>query len=298
MDSPTSSRGVRISLACIATHRWTVNIIDIKTAFLQGKTIERTIHVRPPKEATTSKIWKLRKAVYGLADANRTWYLKICEELIKLSVIVSKINQGIFYWKEKSKLKGKAICFADDLIWAGNKSLQAIITKLKKTFQVGTENTKSFKNIGIHINQNDDKSITVNRESETYDICKISTTFKSAIIADIKAINKVARFVTSIPNSIMFPRLDPESTSVKMFADASNNNLPNGSSQGGCIVFLSDKSNNSCAVAWKSQRFIRAARSTWKKNHLPFQVVTQHTDLRIGLGSKYHQCKYKNQCLQ
>ena len=99
---------------------------------------------RPPKEATTSKIWKLRKAVYGLAGANCTWYLKIRKELIKFGAIVSKINQGIFYWKEKSKLKGIAICFVDDLVWVGNKNFEAIIAKLKETFQIGIENTKMF----------------------------------------------------------------------------------------------------------------------------------------------------------
>ena len=52
-------------------------------------------------------------------------------------------------------------------------------------------------------------------------ICEISTMIKSATIADIKAIKKVARFVTFLPNSIMFPRLDPNYTSVKMFVDAS-----------------------------------------------------------------------------
>ena len=64
-----------------------------------------------------------------------------------------------------------------------------------------------------------------------------------------KQLTVVARFVTPIPNSIMFPRLDPESTSVKMFADASYNKLPNSGSQGGNIVFLSDKTNKSCAKA-------------------------------------------------
>ena len=60
---------------------------------------------------TTTKIWKLRKAVYSLVDANRTWYLKIRIELIKLGEVVSKVDQWIFYWKEKSKLKGITIFF-------------------------------------------------------------------------------------------------------------------------------------------------------------------------------------------
>ena len=43
-DFQTYTReGVRSLLACIATHRCKVNSTDTKTAFLQGKTIERTI---------------------------------------------------------------------------------------------------------------------------------------------------------------------------------------------------------------------------------------------------------------
>ena len=68
----------------------------MKTAFLQGKLIERTVYVRPPKEAQTNKVWKLRKCVYGLADASRYWYLKLREELIKLGATPAQLDQRIF----------------------------------------------------------------------------------------------------------------------------------------------------------------------------------------------------------
>ena len=108
----------------------------------------------------------------------------------------------------------------------------------------------------------------------------------------------MARFVTSIPNSIMFPRLYPESTSVKMFADASYNNLPNGSSQGEHLVFLPYKSNNSCAVAWNSKRIKSCKIHIGSRITCLFRMLWHGIlDLRIGQGSKYRQCKYKNQCL-
>ena len=93
---------------------------------------------------------------------------------------------------------------------------------------------------------------------------------KSATIADIKAIKNVARFVTFLPNSIMFPRLDPKYTSVKMFVDVSYNKLPNSGSQGGNIVFLSVKTNNLCALACSSRRVKRVARSTLAAESLAF----------------------------
>ena len=47
----------------------------MKTAFLQGKKIEREVYICPPKEAATNKVWKLQKCVHGLSDASRYWYL-------------------------------------------------------------------------------------------------------------------------------------------------------------------------------------------------------------------------------
>ena len=59
-DSPTCSReGVRVALTTIASLSWKLNSIDVCTAFLQGKEIERTVFVKPPKETNNNnKIWK------------------------------------------------------------------------------------------------------------------------------------------------------------------------------------------------------------------------------------------------
>ena len=46
-------------------------INPIKSAFLQGKPVERDVYLNPPKEVHTKKIWKLHTTVYGLGDAPR-----------------------------------------------------------------------------------------------------------------------------------------------------------------------------------------------------------------------------------
>ena len=310
-DSPTCSReGVKIALACIAANGWTLNSIDIKTAFLQGKKIERTVYVRPPKEAETNKVWRLNIAVYGLADASRTWYLKIREELIKEGSSPSQKDQGIFYWKDMvGVIIGILICFVDDLLFGGTKQFENAIENLKKTFQVGTENSVTFQYIGIHLHQDEDKSITINQESYIKTInpiiisneqkrnsqcllqrgevtllrgaigrlnwvagitrpeisfytCEISTRIKTAKVADIIVINKVIKFIQSTPSSITFPRLQTNTATIKLFADASYNNLPNGGSQGGFLIFITDNNHSSCPVAWNSTKVKRVAKST------------------------------------
>ena len=46
-----------------------VHSLDIKTAFLQLKQIERNFFLLPPKEA--NNLWHLKKCIYGLVHASR-----------------------------------------------------------------------------------------------------------------------------------------------------------------------------------------------------------------------------------
>ena len=77
----------------------------------------RTVYLRPPKEANTNKIWKLKKCVYGLADASQYWYLRVKEELIKLGANVSSVDWVLFYWKEHYKLVRIVACHVRNIIW-------------------------------------------------------------------------------------------------------------------------------------------------------------------------------------
>ena len=56
-DSPTCSReSLRLMIAIIAAHKWHIQSIDVKTAFLQGRKIERSVFLRPPPEAKTNNL--------------------------------------------------------------------------------------------------------------------------------------------------------------------------------------------------------------------------------------------------
>ena len=56
-DSPTCTKdSFRLCLSIIATYKWVCNSLDIKSAFLQGKTIEREVYLRPPKEFNYGKL--------------------------------------------------------------------------------------------------------------------------------------------------------------------------------------------------------------------------------------------------
>ena len=80
----------------MASFKWDINLIDIKTTFLQGKKIIRNIVIKPPKEARRNKLWKLNQCAYGLADALRCWYLGLKDKLYRLNISISKYDSYNF----------------------------------------------------------------------------------------------------------------------------------------------------------------------------------------------------------
>ena len=105
-DSPTCSKtNLRAVLALAATNHWKIKSIDIKSAFLQGRPIEREVTVKPPREAGTAKLWKLKKALYGLNDAAREWYLKVKEAMVEMGGKRSTLDNAILFWRD-----GQTLC--------------------------------------------------------------------------------------------------------------------------------------------------------------------------------------------
>ena len=69
-----SKEGLHIALSIMASKYRMCKSMDIKTAFLQSKKLDRLVYLDPPKEANVPPgyIWKLSKCVYGLTDASRS----------------------------------------------------------------------------------------------------------------------------------------------------------------------------------------------------------------------------------
>ena len=58
----------RAVLSVITQHNWSVSMIEIKTVFFLSEEYEWNVYIRPPLEASTKKIGKLRKCIYGLTN--------------------------------------------------------------------------------------------------------------------------------------------------------------------------------------------------------------------------------------
>ena len=75
-DSPTCYKYIfSLTLSIIISNIWIIHSVDVKSAILQGEGLDQDIYLKPPKEAGTKKLWKLKATVYGLCDAPRVWYI-------------------------------------------------------------------------------------------------------------------------------------------------------------------------------------------------------------------------------
>ena len=99
------------------------------------------------------------------------------------------------------------------------------------------------------------------RPDISYDVSVASSNIKGASVNDLLHINKVIKKVKQEISWVTFPKLDMNSLHIRSFADASYNNLKNGGSQGGHVIFLADQYNRCCPIEWKSNRLKRVVRS-------------------------------------
>ena len=164
-DSPCITReGVRLVLAAIASQSWNIQSLDISTAFLQSKPISRNVYLKPPKEAKTNKLWHLNKAVYGLHDANREWFLKISQVLTEQGCKASKFDHGLFRWYYEETLSGIIALHVDDLLYGGRlEFINEIIQSIKDNLTVGSEDNDAFKYLGVELTQEESKEIIISQ---------------------------------------------------------------------------------------------------------------------------------------
>ena len=157
-DSPTCNKqSLRLVFATAASHNWEIKSIDIKAAFLQGNILERDVYILPPEDLREDgKVWKLKRCIYGLCDAPRSWYKRLESELTgKLQGIRSKYDKALFYWLDKEgHFRGVMALHVDDFVLAGtNEWLTNVVGAVMKAFEISSSAQGSFCHLGLQVVQ-------------------------------------------------------------------------------------------------------------------------------------------------
>lgn len=91
---------LRTIIATAAREDWPIEVFDFNSAFLNGELDEEIFMQLPPNLAGFDArffVAKLRKAIYGLKQAGRTWYQALYKALTDLGFKRAEYDHGVFY---------------------------------------------------------------------------------------------------------------------------------------------------------------------------------------------------------
>lgn len=91
---------VRLLLSLLVTMGWAPRTVDVSTAFMLGKPIDRPspVWVRLPREGGVAPgmVWRLVKCAYGLVDSFPLWYKRVYELMLSIGALRSLADPGLF----------------------------------------------------------------------------------------------------------------------------------------------------------------------------------------------------------
>ena len=99
------------------------------------------------------------------------------------------------------------------------------------------------------------------RPDISFDICDLSSKVKNATVRDLLYANKVIRKVKSENVTLRFGSIDFYECKIIGYCYASLVKLVNGGSQGGFVIFLTDKNGQYFPIMWQSKKLRRVVKS-------------------------------------
>ncbi|GJR05528.1 retrovirus-related pol polyprotein from transposon TNT 1-94 [Tanacetum coccineum] len=156
---------IRIFIENAANKNMMIFLMDVKTAFLNGK-LKEEVYVSQPEgfvdQDNPSHVYKLKKALYGLKQAPRAWYDMLSSFLISQHFSKGAVDPTLFTRKARNDLLMVQI-YVDDIIFVStntsmcNEFANLMTTKFKMSmigqmsFFLGLQISQSPR--GIFLNQ-------------------------------------------------------------------------------------------------------------------------------------------------
>ena len=115
-------KSIRILLAIAAFHDYEIWQMDVKTAFLNGKLSEEVYMTQPegfihPKYP--NKVCRLKKSIYGLKQASRSWNLCFDEKIKEFGFLKNEDEPCVYVRASGSSIVF-LVLYVDDILLIGN----------------------------------------------------------------------------------------------------------------------------------------------------------------------------------
>ncbi|CAI7899588.1 unnamed protein product [Closterium sp. NIES-54] len=137
---------------------WVVKQMDVTTAFLNG-VLEEEIFMAQPEgfDDGSGRVLKLKKALYGMKQAPRQWYLKLRGVLEEIGFTPSTADHSLFMIGEVEQRSFMVVYVDDILIFSPSSDLvKEVMLKLQDKFKCKALGDVSFY-LGLHIKQDVEK---------------------------------------------------------------------------------------------------------------------------------------------
>ena len=113
---------IRLVIILAASYGWEVHHLDVKTAFLHGE-LKEEVYVSQPEgfeiKGKEDKVYKLKKALYGLRQAPRAWNIKLNRILQEFGF--TRCSKEPSLYKREDKKGVLMVCvYVDDLHVTGS----------------------------------------------------------------------------------------------------------------------------------------------------------------------------------
>eukprot|EP00253_Pinus_taeda_P023432 PITA_23432 len=129
---------IRLVLSLVASLKWDVHQMDVKSAFLHGD-LHEEIYMEQPIgfiQTDSSLVCRLKKSLYGLKQAPRAWYAKMDSFLLESGLSRCYSDNTVYTKKVGNSLI--ILVLVDDLILTGSDPnlINHVKSSLKKKFEM------------------------------------------------------------------------------------------------------------------------------------------------------------------
>nr|GEU57209.1 hypothetical protein [Tanacetum cinerariifolium] len=256
-------KAIEIFLAFASYIRFIVYQMDVKSAFLYGK-IDQEVYISQPIGFIDSKfpkkVYKVKKALYGLHQAPRAWYATLSTFLVESRYRRGLIDKTLFIKKDKKDIMLVKV-YVDDIIFCSTKKslCDEFEALMKSRFQISSMGGLTFflrlqakhKEDRIFISQDkyvaeilkkfDFMSVkTASTPIKTkpdimYAVCACSrfqVTLKTSYLYDVKRIFRYLKGQQKL--GLWYPRESAFDLKAYSYSDYARANLDRKSTTGGC----------------------------------------------------------------
>ena len=300
---------IRLIMALATILGFDVWSLDVRQAYIQSASqLQRDVYIKPKElELGPQQLLKISKLLYGLSDSGDCWcetFARFHTHNLRMEQATGDFD--LFFRCCSDKLVALSGCYVDDVLQASPTALKGEIQRqIQEQFDITVEDVSKFIYTGIMCDTSDPELRTLSQAHyirrlkylpagsdfkqyrslrakimwivHTRPDIACAASFASQTTPDtfcdesVNLLNRILRYVKGTPEiMLIYPKMDLETLRLVVYADSGFANLPDGKSQLGFIICLTDDSCKCSILQFSSRKSTRVARSTMAAETLAF----------------------------